>query len=217
MTMTASSTSSPPAQEASSRQRLLVATERLLLSEGAHSLSLRRIAAEAKLNTALVSYYFGNLEGLLREISVLNLGAMVETRRQWLTQAAAASDPEQRLTLVLEAYALPLWQPTTLCALPSASVIVEELLGWAGTELRTEMICTINASVEETVEAMRPLVPHLSDITLIQRLRMLAGAVVFARPRAYAAELFAVRGAGHETTLEEILQLMRGALFIAEA
>ncbi|MDX9873714.1 MAG: helix-turn-helix domain-containing protein [Spongiibacteraceae bacterium] len=215
--MTASSTSSHSEQEATSRQRLLVATERLLLNEGAHSLSLRRIAAEAKLNTALVSYYFGNLEGLLREISALNLGAMVETRRQWLARAAAEADPEQRLTLVLEAYALPLWQTTTLCALPSASVIVEELLGWAGSELRAEMISTINASVEETVKAMRPLVPHLSDVTLIQRLRMLAGAVVFARPRAYAEALFAIRGAGRETTLDEILQLMRGALLIAEA
>ena len=49
----------------SAREDILRATQRLLLSQGIHDISIRAIAHEARVDPALVLYYFANKEDLL--------------------------------------------------------------------------------------------------------------------------------------------------------
>ena len=48
--------------------RLLAAAERIVLREGGHAVSVRRIASFADENPALISYHFGGLEALLARL-----------------------------------------------------------------------------------------------------------------------------------------------------
>ena len=53
------------------RHRLLSAAERLVVRDGVVSLSVRRIAAEAEVNSALIRYHFGDMPGLLTALARL--------------------------------------------------------------------------------------------------------------------------------------------------
>lgn len=55
-----------PAKESASRDKLVAATARCMISEGPN-VSSRTIASEAKVNLALINYYFGTKEELVRE------------------------------------------------------------------------------------------------------------------------------------------------------
>ncbi|MDC8771360.1 TetR/AcrR family transcriptional regulator [Roseateles albus] len=49
-------------------ERLLLAAKQFFLSDEYHQVSTRRIAEAAKVNTAMIRYYFGNKEGLYEEM-----------------------------------------------------------------------------------------------------------------------------------------------------
>lgn len=50
------------------RQHLLEVAERLFSNHGFEAVSIRQLAAEAGVNLAMVSYYFGSKEGLFQEL-----------------------------------------------------------------------------------------------------------------------------------------------------
>jgi len=64
-------------------ERLLRAAEMLVVQEGVHALTVRRIANAAQVNSALIRYHFGGTDGLLRELALRN-GARIADARQAL-------------------------------------------------------------------------------------------------------------------------------------
>lgn len=77
----------PQNVSAATRERLLTAAERLLLTERYEEVSVRRICAEAGANAAAVHYHFGSKESLLAALLEDRLGALWADR---LTEATAA-------------------------------------------------------------------------------------------------------------------------------
>ncbi len=77
----------PQNVSAATRERLLTAAERLLLTERYDEVSVRRICAEAGANAAAVHYHFGSKEALLAALLEDRLGALWADR---LTEATAA-------------------------------------------------------------------------------------------------------------------------------
>ncbi|NKY34522.1 TetR/AcrR family transcriptional regulator [Nocardia speluncae] len=80
----------PQNVSAATRERLLTAAERLLLTDRYEEVSVRRICAEAGANAAAVHYHFGSKEALLAALLEDRLGALWADR---LAEATAAPRP----------------------------------------------------------------------------------------------------------------------------
>lgn len=202
-----------------SARRLLAAAEKLVLRDGAGVVTLRRIAAQSGLNSALVSYYFGGLDGLVQRLCNENLDRIVATRSAQLGQALQQREPEARLDGVILAYVDPLWlTPATRNPQP-ARAVVRELLGVLKPDARAEVVGKINASVAEVAAAITPLLPHLPPDTIVMRLRLLAGAVELMHPRIDMLGLYPLQKRREETPVQELreqlLSFARGALLAA--
>lgn len=71
------------------RNALLDAAQRIMLAEGYAAATTRRVAGEAGVNSALVSYYFGSLDGMF--VALFRRGA--ERSYERLQQALASDQP----------------------------------------------------------------------------------------------------------------------------
>lgn len=83
--------------EQDAKERLLAAATQLFAEKGYSAVSIRLLAQAAKVNSALVSYYFGGKEGLYKEVLQSQFSQVV-VRIEAIPMALA---PKQRL----EAYA----------------------------------------------------------------------------------------------------------------
>jgi AcrR family transcriptional regulator len=188
----------------------------VLIEEGSDELSVRRVAAVSGCNVALVSYYFGNLQGLLRAITELNLNHMVLARRKLLQAVSRGGSAKLRLRQLLEAYLRPMWISSVACGLPSAAIVMEESMSVAEPELRNFLVDVINASVEETCAVAAPLLPHLDHHALLVRLRLLLGATRAAQPRPFLVGLFDVQDLSEPQptpdTLDQMMRFAEGAM-----
>lgn len=207
------------AEVSDARQRLLVATERLMLRGGLHVVSLRRIAAEAGSHPALVAYYFGSLPGLLRALAHANLDVMLNARAQMLATAWAQPEPSQRLAEVLQAYVQPLLYASAYCHDCPASGVIRALINSEDAALREGIVARISQSVKDTVVMLAPLLPHIDQASLLLRLRMLTGASTYLIPRLDELGLFDIdqrpvvdRQASAERAYQELLVFAHGAL-----
>lgn len=80
----------PQRVSAATRERLLTAAERLLLTERYDDVSVRRICTEAGANPAAVHYHFGSKEALVAALLEERLGALWADR---LTEVTATPGP----------------------------------------------------------------------------------------------------------------------------
>ncbi|MGW1741283.1 TetR/AcrR family transcriptional regulator [Nocardia sp. NPDC001965] len=78
----------PARVSAATRERLLTAAERLLLTERYDDVSVRRICTEAGANPAAVHYHFGSKEALVAALLEERLGALWAERLTTITAAA---------------------------------------------------------------------------------------------------------------------------------
>ena len=191
-----------------SAQRLLAAAERIVLREGAAVLSLRRIAAQSGLNSALVSYYFDGLDGLLERLAQENLQLIAAARRAQLDAVQAGGAVAERLRQVLAAYMDPLWLTPAMRNPQPARAVVRELLSVLKPEARERAVAHINQSIEATAAAAAPLLSHLTHDALVMRLRLLAGAAELMQPRVDRLGLFPLHRARDERSLHEFRQQM---------
>ena len=102
-----------PAPE-STAERLLAAAERIILRDGAHAISVRRIAAEADENPALISYHFNGLDALLSQLLLLNVNAICDNRALQQESALRLRAKQQRLEALIAAYMEPFWKTAAI-------------------------------------------------------------------------------------------------------
>ncbi len=204
-------------QEAGARARLLCATERLLVRSGARSLSLRMIAAESGANSALIAYYFGNIEGLLREIAHRNLDVMIAERTQLVAAAGKMKRRDAQVMQLLDAYLRPMWQAGVFSGEARAALVIEEIQTCAGSELHAEIVARVNDSVAEVADPLLTHLPKLDHARLMLRLRLLCGAAMFATGRAHMYGMFDLterlpQGQAPEVVFDEMMRFARGAM-----
>ena len=196
--------------------RLQVAAERRLLRGGLSGVTLRSVAAAAKANSALVSYHFSNLAGLLSAVGKANVDFMIADRRMRLDRAMEESEPEQRLEMALEAQIVPLLLPSAFGGLPHASTVVRELLNGQDETFKSVAVRSINDSTTQVCAVLEPLVPHLGSEELRLRLRLLAGAATYLVPRIDSLGLFQNMDGGalpkQHFPLQELMAFARGAI-----
>jgi len=90
---------------AATRERLMVAGERLFAERGIDAVSIRDITNEAGANSAAIHYHFGSKTALITAILDWRAAAVAAHRAEWLARIEAADEPTLRE--VIEAFVVP--------------------------------------------------------------------------------------------------------------
>jgi AcrR family transcriptional regulator len=90
---------------AATRERLMVAGERLFAERGIDAVSIRDITNEAGANSAAIHYHFGSKTALITAILDWRAAAVAARRSEWLARIEANADPSLRE--VIEAFVVP--------------------------------------------------------------------------------------------------------------
>lgn len=88
-------------EDLDARQRLLETAARLFGDQGFEAVSTRQLAKEAKVNIAMISYYFGSKEDLLKAIFVQKIPLMRSHLENMQSQNISAWD---KLCVVVDLY-----------------------------------------------------------------------------------------------------------------
>lgn len=169
----------------STRNRLLEAAERILITEGTHALSVRRVGTMADLNPTLVTYHFGSVCGLLIALCHLNLDPMVAA---WAMSPASEGE---RLDAILGWWLAPLMRPAAHDPEGRALLVLDEIAAHGEAEPRTLVMEAMSRISEQVQGALGPLLPHFTPAELYQRLRFIAGAALGPPPRQRRQDLVA--------------------------
>lgn len=165
-----------PANDA--RARLIAVAADLFVRRGFSGVSIREIADGAEANSALISYYFGDKQGLFREVfkaaaDPLNAERMARFDR--LAQARQVSVKE-----VVEAWIAPMFEgvPATQdIPVAALSLSLNAEYGKLSEQMIVEVYDTMN---ERFLELLERCLPNVSRATLVWRLYFVVGAVLTA-------------------------------------
>jgi AcrR family transcriptional regulator len=166
------------------RTRLLKAAENILIREGAHALTVRRVGEVSSLNPTLVTYHCGTVAGLLGELCRLNLEPMMAGWSALWGEQASRSGLRDTVRIWLG----PLLQPAAFTFGGRALVVLDQIAAHGDPELSRQLLEAMVTVSGRVHAALRPLTPHLDPRELRARLRFLAGAALGAPPRVRAAE-----------------------------
>lgn len=196
--------------------RLLSATEQILLVQGAHAISIRRIASVSGVNSALISYHFGGLHALLQQLLERNVDAICDLRDVQLAAGARVRGGAARLEALVRAYLDPLWFTRSIWHERSARTVIREIMPLLSDAQRRRAVARINSSVNATADVIAPHTPHLSRDQLLVRLRLVAEAANIQLQPLAKMGLFPSPGIpeerlGHDVH-EELIRLAVGGL-----
>ncbi len=192
------------------RTRLMRAAEWLIIHEGVHALTIRRIAAEADANSALIRYHYGSVAGLLLELARCNSEPILIEQKRSLAQALSAGPS---LDGLLDALLRPLWLPAAHNPGERALVVVDEIASrGADAALRQQVWSWFAEATLGFRNALEPLLPHLDVAELSRRLRFLGAAALDMPPRGARSPL-----SPHDAPLSEAEEQERFRHFLAFA
>lgn len=171
--------SSSSATAAQTRHRLLVATEILVVREGVLALSVRRIAGEAGVNSALIRYHFGDTDGLLRDLAQRNANRIRDSRDLLLD----ALDAPPGYEAAVDALVLPLWTPAAMSDRHRAIVVLDEIFSRASPSLQEEIWGAFADGVQRVTLALRQSMEGGDAAGLAWRIRFVTAAALDIPPR----------------------------------
>jgi AcrR family transcriptional regulator len=164
------------------RTLLLEAAERILIDQGVHALTVRRVGAVSGLNATLVTYHFGTMSKLLEELCRLNLEP-ITTDWVGLEDRVATVADAQKLETILRLWLQPLTLPAAFTHDGRALMVLDEIAAHGEAEL-SEALLHAMIEVGGRVQALlAPLLPALDARGLRARLRFIAGATLGPPPR----------------------------------
>lgn len=162
--------------------RLIEAATDLFIQKGYRGVSIRAIAERAETNSALISYYFGDKEGLFKQVfknvaAPLNAARMVNFERLEEGEALTVES-------VVHAWVAPMFEGASLSRQSPVAALSLSLNAEQGT-LAEQLIVEIYDEVNHRFLSLLELcLPGVSRASLVWRLYFLVGAVLTAtRPR----------------------------------
>lgn len=196
--------------ELDTKERLLKAAKDLFVRKGFSGVSIREIAREADANSALISYYFGDKEGLFKgvlESFVRPLNAARMAKFALLEKQADISVEE-----VVSAWVAPMFlMPKSLNASPVVSLSLT--LSAEYDQLSEQIILDLYDEMNECFLCLlERCLPKASRTSLVWRLYFLVGAALTAsRPRAKSVQKLTHGMIDHQDTEELVQQLVQFA------
>jgi AcrR family transcriptional regulator len=167
-----------PSDTLKARERLIQAAEEQFFQKGFTAASIRTIAANAGVNSALIAYHFGSKEELFRIVFQNAVAPMNQQRIENFMRLETAGD--YSVEDVLRAWIEPIFQPAFIHgSRPTAALSFS--LGEEQRDLLNQLIAETYSEVNERfLGLMGKLAPHLSRETLVRRLFFMSGAVMLA-------------------------------------
>ena len=158
-----------------SREKLLVAAEQIVVTEGLRSLTTRHLAARSKVNTSLIVYNFGSLDGLIEELFRANCEQFNNARAELL---AALPPAERSLKNMMRIVVQPILLPPAYCRQGRSASVIEQIYAHASAEIRARSNLALKDSLVPLIELIEPMVPHLSRDKLLWRLSLISSAAM---------------------------------------
>jgi AcrR family transcriptional regulator len=184
-------------EAASTAERLLLAAEQLVVGEGVHALSVRRIAGLAGVNSALIRYHFGGSDGLLRELALRNAARIAQSREALLGQGAGFAQ-------TIEALIQPLWATAAMGEDYRAIIVLDEIFSRATAQLRQEIWALFADGVAQVAARLGEALPEVAPDVLQWRIRFVTAAALDVPPRGVRV--------GDDSRLEQFRQFAIHAL-----
>jgi AcrR family transcriptional regulator len=192
---------SPPARRAGkpaaarpngAEEKLRRAAEKLFTRHGFRAVSVRRIAAEAGVNSALVGYYFRGKDNLFAEV-FRTYGKRINDRRQALLAAVTVGGRQASVREIMEAYLQPVFDlgnggKSSVAFLQLSSVLAAERMDLYET-IATEVFSAVNA---DFVERLHACLPGIDKETLSWRLFAVVGAGLFVTMKPFPPAMAAI-------------------------
>ena len=199
---------SPSTAEGAPRDRLVAAAKQLFALRGYNHVSIRDIAALARVNSALIAYHFGNKERLFRYVYLEAARPINEARMTKFAELEQSTEPVSIETIL----ATWIWPMFRMENLSSGSPISEMSLSLTVeyAELSDQMNTEIYAEVNEKLLSMLlERLPNASRRSLAWRLYFLIGSVITITRRHEAGMLRFSRGESRgEDTREMVAELI---------
>ena len=90
------------------RERILLAAEKLFSIDGYSGVSLRQITGEAGVDLALIKYYFGSKEGLFAEVLSRRIDRMSSQRLEGMARIEIVENNEETVRNLLNVFLAPM-------------------------------------------------------------------------------------------------------------
>ena len=193
-----------------SKERLLKAAKDLFVRKGFSGVSIREIAREAEANSALISYYFGDKEGLFKGV----LESFVRPLNATRMAQFALLEKQDDITVedVVRAWVAPMFlMPKSVNASPVVSLSLT--LSAEYDKLSEQIILDLYDEMNEFFLCLlERCLPQASRTSLVWRLYFLVGAALTAsRPRTKSVQKLTHGIVEHQNTEEMVHQLVQFA------
>jgi AcrR family transcriptional regulator len=153
-----------------------MSAERLFSELGFNGVSVRDIANDAGVNSALVGYYFGGKQGLLAEVYTRHCTPLTLERARLLRAAGKTPTLEQ----VLEAFIRPSLEVTTDENGRSNFTRLRAILSGENSALLEQLVsANFDKSIRTFVDALSKCLPDLSREDVFWRFHFLLGAIYY--------------------------------------
>lgn len=187
--------SGEPHVASSSRDRLLDAAEFLFAEVGYAGISVREIAARAKVNLGSIPYYFGTKENLLKEVILRRVIPLQKARHDGL-QAVLSKGKKADVADILKAVLEPAFRQSR------ENIVYRKLAGRLATdptpEVRRVMNDVYNPKALVFPKALRSVCPGLNDEEFFWRIMCIYGAMFYVQ--ADTGRMQAIAGPGFDTS-----------------
>jgi AcrR family transcriptional regulator len=163
----------------SSRQKIFASAERLFAERGFNGVSVRDIAHDAGVNSALVGYYFGGKRGLLSQVYMHHCTPLNQERMRLLKEfSQSKSGPT--LEQVLEAFIRPSLEVTVDHHGRSNFTRLRAILSGENSALLEKLVAeNFDQSSRTFVEALQKCLPHLKVDDILWRFHFLLGTIYY--------------------------------------
>jgi len=185
------------------KDKIILAAEKLFSEHGFEQTSLRQITSEADVNLASVNYHFGSKKSLIQAVMARYQSVFMPALDEQLSRLA--EQESYSTTEVLACITAPLIALRQVRV--DGPVIYLRLLGFAYSEiqghLRKFTMTHFGHVVQRFFEMIQQANPHLRRKTLFWRLHFSLGAMLFAQVSGQALREIALADFGEETQAEE--------------
>ena len=168
-----------PATQTTSREKLILSAERLFSARGFDGVSVRDIANDAKVNSALLGYYFGGKEGLLAEVYTRHCEPLRRERGRLLKEYRAEG---KSLTLeaVLDAFIRPSLEANQGTEQGRSFSRLRAILLAENSMLLEQLVAENFDETSRTfVKALCECLPHLKREDVFWRFHFLLGGIYY--------------------------------------
>lgn len=165
--------------ETTSREKLVLSAERLFAAHGFDGVSVRDIANDAKVNSALLGYYFGGKEGLLAEVYTRHCEPLKRERGRLLA-AHRAEKKSLTLEAVLDAFIRPSLAANQGTEQGRSFSRLRAILSAENSMLLEQLVAENFDETSRTfVKALCECLPHLGREDVLWRFHFLLGGIYY--------------------------------------